>query len=224
MRINHNITKSKTVEIIKELISLYTYAANYRKEKQKWLDDKVYAEHIKKEKMEALDAAYLQRHQKAKERMLEILGVILEAENENDSILEYDVPEFANTVSVIHASAGKLPRVVLESIKHNFSGQYQVLETIGALFEHYGIDLDKVDFADYVQPAFIKLEALQHSVSNLEQSEVSVCVYMKQIRRDLLNFCSVRGITFTDEELKELDFSVDDEMETVIARQEMGLK
>ncbi|MBQ7792741.1 MAG: hypothetical protein IJ367_04565, partial [Clostridia bacterium] len=218
------ITKSKTVEIIKELISLYTYAANYRKEKQKWLDDKVYAEHIKKEKMEALDVAYLQRHQKAKERMLEILGAILEAENVNDSILEYDVPEFAKTVSVIHASAGKLPLVVLESIKHNFAGQYQVLETIGSLFEHYGIDLDKVDFADYVQPAFIKLEALQHNISNLEQSEVSVCVYMKQIKRDLLNFCSVRGITFTDEELKELDFSIDDEMETAIARQEMGLK
>ena len=224
MRINHEITKSKTVDIIKELISLYNYTANYRKEKQRWIDDTTYAEPIKKERMEALDAAYLRRHMETKEKILALLEIILEAENENDDILEYDVPEFANTISVIHASSGNLPLEVLKNIRNNFLGQYQVLVTIRALLEHYEINLDNVDFVTYTQPSFIKIEILKNNVSALEQSEVSVCVDLKQIRRDLLDFCSIRGITFTDAELKDLDFSPDEEMETEIARQTMGLK
>ena len=138
-----------------------------------------------------------------------------------EKILEFDTPEFSNTLAAINAAQGNLPADVINGIKLNFAGQYQALITIKSAFDRYGIDLAPYGYEEYITSAGFAIQPLISAAKNIEQDEVSTVLSLKNLFDDILKFGKVRGIEFTPAE--ETFGEYDEEDRELIARRAMGL-
>lgn len=222
MKVNHEQTKNKIFDIAGLLREQARYAKAYRQNTQKLLDDKTLAEDYKNNEIAKLRTAYIAKYNDTKTKVVEKLNEIIPLELENEAILEFDIPEFANTMSAINSAQGKLPAEVMESIKLNFAGHYQVLNSIKAAFERYEIDLTPYGYEKYTTRAEFAIRDLITSAENIEQDEVSTIVSLNQLFNAIIHFGEVRGIEFT-ENAKTFGDGVDDEVRDILARRAMGL-
>lgn len=221
MKVNHEQTKNKILDICKVLRTQAAYAKRFRQESLNVTTDEMLAQKYKNDRLAELREAYNAKYNETKTRIVEILGQIAEIEHEQEKILEFDVPEFSNTIAAINAAQGKLPADVITNIKLNFAGQYQILMTIKAAFERYEIDLVPYGYEEYTTSAGFVLPGLIHKAENIEQDEISTLLSLKNLFDDVLKFGKVRGITFTPTEETFNEF--DEEDRELLARRAMGL-
>lgn len=220
MKINHDKTKGYILSIC-DLLKCQTKAAKeFKAEKEKVLTDNMLSEEYKNNCVAALRENYIAKYKETKVAIVKKLEAIILAEKENESILEYDVPEFSNTLAAINSAKGNLPSNVIESIKLNFAGQYQALLTIQAAFERYGVNLKDYKFNIYTTVAETAVNALIIQAENIELSEMSAFISLKKLYDNVISFGEIRGIVFTDEQ-KEYPFS--DEVRTEILKKSMRL-
>lgn len=222
MKVNHDKTKSLILNITKLLKAQIQTAKKYKADSDNILSDRLISQEYKNEQIEELRNAYLAKHSETKEKAENALNEILELELENEKILEFDVPEFSNTLAVINAAKGNLPSEVIESIKINFAGQYQTLLAIKSAFERYGVDLKKFGFEEYTISAGSAVKELIYQAQNIEQSETSTIVSLRKLFKDVIRFGEVRGINFSKSE-KTLTADIDDEARKILTRKAMGL-
>lgn len=222
MKVNHEQTKRLIIDIVGILREQAHNTQNYRKSRDDVLSDENTSDSYKHEKIQAMCENYLAGLEKTKEMVSDKLNTILEIESENDDILEYDIPEFANTLSAINSAHGKLPPSVMGHIKLNFAGHYQVLKTIVAAFEHYEIDIKQYSYDEYIENANSQIAILLEKASNLEQSEISGVLALKKLCNDVIHFGELRGLEFTDSE-KSFGVEIDDAAAEILARSAMGL-
>ena len=135
MKVNHEQTKNKILDIVGLLREQARYAKSYEQEQIKITSDEMLAQKYKNDKLAELMTAYIAKYKETKEKVVALLNDIVPIELEQEKILEYDIDEFSNTLAAINAAQGKLPADVMESIKLNFAGHYQALLSIKAAFE-----------------------------------------------------------------------------------------
>ena len=223
MKINHDVTKTQIIGITELLRKQAENATTYRAAKVAVGADEMMSQKYQQDKITALRESYIAHLNDTKAQIIEKLNAILDDELIQESVLECDVPEFANTLAAINAANGVLPIEVMNSIKHNFAGQYQVLLAIRAAFERYEIDLEKCEYTDmYFSSAAMVLPGLINQAETLEQSEVATFASLKQLFRNVIHFGETRGISFTDFE-KDFGEGNNEEADEVIARMAMGL-
>lgn len=231
MKITHETTKTLINEVNELLKAQGRKARNYKEEKAKIEIDKTYSQGYQQELIHKLREDYLNSIQQTKEKALEKLNKMLEFEIEQENILELDVPEFANTLNLIKASRGELNPKVIKSIVLNFAGQYQILKSFNDLFAEYFDEnnsdekpfLQKYVDVTYFLSAEVLLSDVQKAVENIEVSEVSTCMSLRNIFKALIHFGETRGLTFTDSEKDSTDI-INEAEDVDLARQVMGLK
>lgn len=222
MKVNHDKTKNLIIDITDILRAQAQVAKKFRAESNTVNEDKTYSQKYKADLIAKLRENYDAKYNGTKDKITAKLEEILKIELENEEILELDVPEFANTLAAINSAQGNLPGYVIENIKINFAGQYQALSTIAAAFENYNIDLSKYGYTEYLRSAAITIEQLINKTRDIEQSEISTFISLKNLLEDVIRFGEVRGITFS-ENVKTLGADMDDEARTILARKAMGL-
>ena len=223
MKVNHEQTKNKIFDIAGLLREQARYAKTYRQSTQKLLDDETLAQDYKNNEIAKLRQAYIAKYNDTKTKIVDLLNEIATLELENEAVTEFDIPEFANTISVINSAQGKLPADVIHGIKYNFAGHYQVLNSIKAAFERYEIDLAPYGYEEYTTSAGFAINKLITSAENIEQDEVSTVVSLLQLFKDIIHFGEVRGIEFTENAKTFGDGVDDEETKEIIARRAMGL-
>ena len=223
MKINHEITRKNIIEITGLLRTQATVATNYRNTKTAIENDENMSQKYQQESLAQQRENYIAKLCETKEKIKERLEIILEDELKQETILEYDVPEFSNTLAVIDATQGQLPDEVIKNIKYNFAGQYQVLLSINAAFGKYGIELSKYGYDEYLRSASAVIQELIHEAKNIEQSEVSTFVSLRNLFSDIIKFGEVRGIKFSESE-KDFREGHNEEADDIFAKQVMGLK
>lgn len=221
MKVNHEQTKNKILDICRVLRDQANYAKAFRQESKKVIDDEMLAQKYKNDKLAQLREAYNAKYNETKDKVVKMLGEIAEIELEQEKILELDVPEFSNTLATINAAQGKLPADVIEGIKLNFAGQYQALLAIKAAFERYEIDLKHYGYDEYTTSVAFAIKPLENAAANIEQDEVSTVLSLKRLFDDVLKFGKIRGVTFTPDQETFGEF--DEEEENLLARRAMGL-
>lgn len=222
MKVNHEQTRGKIIEITELLKVQAVTAQNFKENSNRVLADESLSQKYQNDRIAELRENYIAKHKETKEKVIAILEEIAPLELENEKILEYDIPEFANTMSAINSTQGKLPADVMESIKLNFAGHYQVLLSIKAAFEHYEIDLTPYKYEEYVTSAASVINDMIKMAENLELSESSSFIALKQLHAKVIRFGEVRGIKFSEEE--RTFGSVSEAVSDALARQAMGLE
>lgn len=220
MRVNHEQTKRLILNIVDMLRNQAQTAKKFKGDSDVLIADNRMSQEFKNERIEELRNNYNAKYNEIKEKVEEKLNAIIPIELENEKILEFDVPEFANTLAVINAAQGKLPSDIIEGIKLNFAGQYQALLAIKATFERYEVDLSAWNFEEYTTSAGFAIQSLITQASNIEQSEVSTFISLQKLFRAVIRFGEVRGIKFS---ASEKTFASNDETSEALARQAMGL-
>lgn len=222
MKVNHDRTKKIIIDITDILRAQAQVAKNFKVESDKVTENKTYSQAYQAEKIDALRREYDIKYNGTKDEVAKKLEEILNIELENEQILEFDVPEFANTLAAINAAKGKLPENVISNIKLNFAGQYQALLTIAATFENYGVEVSRYGYDDYLRSVSLAIEPLIIQARNIERSEVSTAISLKKLLKNVIHFGEVRGITFS-ENVKTLGDGLDDDASNQLARRAMGL-
>jgi hypothetical protein len=222
MKVNHEQTRGKIIEITELLKAQAVTAQNFKENSNKVLADESLSQKYQNDRIAELRENYIVKHKETKEKVIAILEEISPLELENEKILEYDIPEFANTMSAINSTQGKLPADVMESIKLNFAGHYQVLLSIKAAFEHYGIDLTPYKYEVYVTSAAFVINDMMKMAENLELSESSSFIALRQLHAKVIRFGEVRGIKFSPDE--KTFGSISEDVSDALARQVMGLE
>lgn len=222
MKVNHETTKSRILDILGILREQARYAKIYKQECKKVLDDDMLAEKYKTDKVESLRVAYITKHNENKAKVVALLNEIATIETGQEKILDFDIPEFANTVAVINTAKGKLPADVMEGIKLNFAGYYQVLLSIQAVFEQFDIDLTPYNYHEYTTSAGVAVLPLIHAAENIEQEETSTIVSLHKLFKDVIHFGEVRGIEFSGP-AKTFGEGIDEEVQETLTRRAMGL-
>lgn len=222
MKVNHEQTKNKIFDIAGLLREQARYAKNYKQEQIKITSDEMLAQKYKNDRLAELMAAYIAKHKETKEKVVALLNDITPIELEQEAILEFDVPEFQNTLAAINAAQGRLPADVMTGIKLNFAGQYQALLSIKAAFERYEIDLAPYGYEEYTTSAGFAIQPLIHAAENIEQEETSTIIDLQELFKKVIHFGEVRGIKFS-EEAKTFGDGVDDEVRELLALKVMGL-
>lgn len=222
MKVNHDKTKNLIFDIAGILREQARYAKNYRKSIADISADTTYSQDYKSNAIAQLRTKYDEKYHDTKEKVVAKLDEIVLVELENESVLEFDIPEFSNTVAAINATQGKLPAEVMESIKLNFAGHYQVLSAIKAAFDNYDIDLAHYKYEEYTTSAAFAIETLKNAAENIEYSETATIISLHQLFKDVIHFGEVRGIEFSDD-AKTFGEGVDDEVRDALARRAMGL-
>lgn len=222
MKINHEITRKNIIEITGLLRTQATVATNYINTKTAIENDENMSQKYQQESLAKQRENYIAKLCETKEKIKEKLVFILNEELKQEEILEFDVPEFSNTLSAINAAQGKLPEEIIKNIKYNFVGQYQVLLSIKAAFKQYGIELSKYGYDEYLRSAAFVIEDLINKTEDIEQSEVSTFVSLRNLFRDVIRFGEVRGLKFTDSE-KDFGEGHNEKADDILARKAMDL-
>lgn len=217
MKINHEQTKIKLLEITELIKKQYDALNVFNTSKKETLGNEMWAEKAKTDKINELWDTYMNGLSETKTAILERLETIRELEKVNEQILELDVPEFANTLAV--CKSGLLPLDCLENVLKQFAGQRQILlilqrcfsdETYASEFNKYTVDIDTV------------INKLIIVVDNLEQSPDSAAISLQTLFDDVISFGECHGVSFSEYE-KTSGISTDDEKEQQL-RKAMGLE
>lgn len=222
MKVNHDKTKNLIINITDILKTQAQVAKNFKVESDRINADKTYSQKYKADLIAKSREDYNVKYNETKDKITAKLEEILKIELKNEEILELDVPEFSNTLAAINSAQGNLPGYVIENIKINFAGQYQALSIIAAAFENYNVNLSKYGYTEYLRSADIAIEQLINKTRDIEQSEISTFISLKNLLKDVIRFGEVRGITF-NENVKTLGADIDDEARMILARKAIGL-
>ncbi len=222
MKVNHEKTRNKIFEVAGVLREQANYTKTYKQNKSNVLADETYAEAYKNERVDKLRADYLAHHKEVKERLKNMLNDIMAYELENEAVVEFDVPEYTNTVTTITASGSTLSADVINGIILNFAGHYKILNTLKSIFKKNGIDVEYYNFKEYAMSAGEAVPKLISMVENLEQEENSAIVSLKNLLDAVIHFGKVRGIEF-DENSQTLGKEFDGVASNILTRRAMGL-
>lgn len=223
MKVNHENTRINILKITELLKKLAGAATKYINDKLAVEMNDTISQKYQQEQIEELRVNYLSLLQQTKKEIREILDIITEYENEQDKIIEFDVPEYINTIATINATKGELPENVIKNIKYNFAGQYNNLISIKALFDLYDVNVLNYGYAEYVKSAKDALSEIDIMAKNIETSEQSIFIDLRKIFTSIITFGEVRGIKFADVEkdFGELDNPTAQEM---LVNKVMGIK
>lgn len=222
MKINHERTKNKILEITGLIRGQAQAATEYRQKSLNITQDETMSQNYKDEQIERLRDEYIRKYEETKQGLTKKLDEIIPLELENEAVLEFDIPEFANTMTAINAAEGNLPENVIKSIKLTFAGNYQALLSIRAAFERYGIDLEKYGYNEYTESVNTAITPLILEAENIERSEISTFISLRSLFRNVIKFGEVRGINFSESQ-KDFGEGYNEEAANILARQAMGL-
>lgn len=223
MYVNNEQTKNKILDIAGELRKLAHSAKDFRKRTVAILQDETMSEPYKNSKIEDMRTAFTATYDEKREKIVDLLNDIIPLVEENEKKYNLDIPDFANTMSIITASQGNLPIETIESIKLNYAGHYQALLAIRAAFERYEVDLSKYGYDEYTQKGEFAISNLITAAVNIEREETTISLDLVKLFKAVIRFGEVRGIEFS-EEAKTFGDGFDDEAEEILARRVMGLE
>lgn len=222
MKVNHESTKTVLLQIIDELRAQADRATKYNAESHEITENQQISITYKQNLIDDMRVKYLASLEESRSAMRALIERLLAYESDQDKIIEYDVPEYANTIATIKATKGQLPADVIKLIKYNFAGQYNNLVSIATLFKMYGIDVLEYGYKEYVRDAVDALTEIDIMIENMETSAESVHIDLRNIMRKVVTFGEVRGLTFADEE-KSLGAFNDEIAEDLLVDKVMGL-
>lgn len=221
-KINHKPAQDIICKIILRIKEQIKAAETYRQQKTTIETDTRMSREYQETRLKDLMQTYLAGLNETRGFIIENLESIAELEEGNEKILDFDVPEFSETLAAINAAKGKLPEEVIFGIRDKFNGNYQVLLTIVSAFENWGIDLAKYKYNDYITPAAVIIVKLIADAENIETSEVSSFISLRELLHNIVHFGECRGMIFSDE-FKTLDSELETVAKELLARQAMGL-
>ena len=221
-KINHKPAQDIICKIILRIKEQIKAAETYRQQKTTIEADTRMSREYQETRLKDLMQTYLAGLNETRSFIIENLESVAEFEEVNEKILDFDVPEFSETLAAINAAKGKLPAEVIFGIRDKFNGNYQVLLTIASVFENYGLDLTKYKFNDYITPAAEIIVKLIADAENIETSEVSSFISLRELLHNIVYFGECRGMVFGDD-FKMLDSELEDVGKELAARQAMGL-
>lgn len=229
-KINHKSAQDAIADIVARIKKQIEAALSYKEQKVKYETDSRLAQEFRNAKIAEINSAYLVELQKTREFIVEKLEKVAELEKENENILDFDVPEFSETMAAINATKGKLPEAVIFGIRDKFKGNYQVMVTIRAALESFGIDLKPYKFDDYADTAQNRIAALIINAKNIETSEDTSFISLEELLNDVVYFGRCSGMDFSNDfislksDVAESFEKVKDAVKTQIAREAMGLQ
>lgn len=223
MKINHEKTKENILKIISLLNAQGESASRYIKQYHEVVDDQTKSQSYQAEQVELLRVNYYNGYEERKKQIREIIEMVAETEAYNDSIVELDVPEYSNTVAIIHATGGDLPEEFISNAKYNFAGNYNAITSLVALLECYGLKSESFGYKEYARHSSEALNEIDIMVKDLERSEQAVFLDLRMIYEKILTFGKVRGLEFAESELND-DALRNELAEDLIANQVMGIK
>lgn len=223
MKITHEKTKALVLDALELIKEQAKVAKTFKTALAEVETNQDYSELYKKEQIEKLRTGYIAKYNEAKEKISEKLNAILDAEVEQENILEFDVPEFSNTLAAINASEGKLPYEVIDNIKINFAGQYQALNTIVSALKRYGIDLSGYGYENYLKSASNYVSELQIKVENIELSKDATLFSLRDVFDEFVTFAETRGIKLSSDATLFIELS-EEEKQDFLTRRAMGLE
>ena len=228
-KINHKPAQDIICDIILRIKKQVENALNYKKQKVTLETDERLNTEYREGQIKAINEKYLAELQETRAFIAEKLGAVAEIEKENESILDFDVPEFSETMAAVNAAKGKLPEAVIYGIRDKFKGNYQVMATIKAALEGFEIDLKPYKFNDYTAPAEECISQMIINAGNIETSADTSFISLGELLDEIVYFAECRGMVFGDD-FKTFDpetagavAEVKDAIQTQTARQAMGL-
>lgn len=221
-KINHKPAQDIICDIILRIKKQVETTETYRQKKISIEADARMSREYQEKSIQELMQTYLAALNETRAFIIEKLEKVAELEGENEKILDFDVPEFSETLAAINATKGKLPEDVIFGIRDKFNGNYQVLLTITSALENYGIDLKKYQFGDYIATAAEKLVKLIKDAENIETSEASSFISLRELLHNVVHFGECRGMIFSDD-FKMLNSELETVAKDLLARQAMGL-
>ena len=228
-KINHKPAQDIICDIIIRIKKQVETALKFKAQKVNYETDTRLAEEFRSTKIAEINSAYLAELQGTRAFIAEKLEAVAELEAETENIMDFDVPEFTETLTAVNTVKGKLPEAVIYGIRDKFKGNYQVMATIKATLEGFGIDLKPYKFNDYTEPAKESIARLIINAKNIETSEDTSFISLEELLKDVVYFGRCRGMVFGDDfaslpaHVSEAVDKIKDDVKTQIARQAMGL-
>ena len=228
-KINHKPAQDIICDIILRIKKQVENALNYKKQKVTLETDERLNTEYREGQIKAINEKYLAELQDTRAFIAEKLEAVADLEAETENILDFDVPEFSETLTAVNTAKGKLPEAVIYGIRDKFKGNYQVMATIKAALEGFGIDLKPYKFNDYTEPAKESFARLIINAKNIETSEDTSFISLEELLNDVVYFGRCRGMVFSDDfaslptHISDAVDKIKDDVQTQIARQAMGL-
>ncbi len=227
--INHKPAQDIICDIILRIQKQVETALKFKEQKVNYETDTRLAEEFRNTKIAEINSAYLAELQGTRAFIAEKLETVADLEAETENILDFDVPEFSETLAAVNTAKGKLPEAVIYGIRDKFKGNFQVMATIKAALEGFGIDLTPYKFNDYTEPAKESIARLLINAQNIETSEDTSFISLEGLLNDVVYFGRCRGMIFSDNFVSLATDAanglakVKDAVQTQIAREAMGL-
>ena len=222
-KVNHKPTQDIICDVILRIKKQVSEAEAFRQKKIALETDTRMSREYQETQLSELRQSYIAGLNETKTYIIESLGKIAGIEEENEKILDFELPEFPQALASIDAVRGKLPDKIIFSIRDKFKGNHQSLLIIASALKFYGIDIEKYNFKDYITPATSKITELITDAENIEQSEVSSFISLRELLHNIVNFGECRGMIFGDD-FKNLDSELEEIAKDLTARREMGLQ
>lgn len=228
-KINHKPAQDIICDIIERIKKQVETALKFKAQKVNYETDTRLAEEFRNTKIAEINSAYLAELQDTRAFIAEKLEAVADLETETENILDFDVPEFSETLTAVNTAKGKLPEAVIYGIRDKFKGNYQVMATIKAALEGFGIDLKPYKFNDYTEPAKESIARLIINAKNIETSEDTSFISLEELLNDVVYFGRCRGMVFSDDfaslptNISGAVAKIKDDVQTQMARQAMGL-
>ena len=228
-KINHKPAQDIICDIIERIKKQVETALKFKAQKVNYQTDTRLAEEFRSTKIAEINSAYLAELQGTRAFIAEKLEAVAELEAETENILDFDVPEFTETLTAVNTAKGKLPEAVIYGIRDKFKGNYQVMATIKAALEGFGIDLKPYKFNDYTEPAKECIARLIINAQNIETSEDTSFINLEELLNDVVYFGRCRGMVFSDDfaslpaNISGEVAKIKDDVQTQMAREAMGL-
>lgn len=222
MKVNHENTKKKILEITSILKNQANSAKTFKKNKALILQDEARSEKYKTDAVAELAKGYYSLLEDTKKKLIEHLEEIIPLELENEAILQFDIPEYLNTVTTITSAKKELSADVINTIKLNFAGHYQVLNSIASILKSNDISPEQYGYSEYTRSVTDVIPGLISMAENLEQEENNAIISLHNFFKAIIRFGEVRGVAFSESE-KNFGEGIDDEAKETLIRRSMGL-
>lgn len=228
-KINHKPAQDIICDIILRIKKQIKSATTYKAQRLNFETDVRLNDEYRQQSIAKLDSNYLAELGETRAFICEKLEEVAKLEEENDNILDLDVPELSETLSAISTTKGRLPELVISNIFDKFKGNYQVIVTIAAAFKEHGITLDKFNIENRLRTAREVVDGLIVDATNIETSADTSYISLSELLQNIVEWGRGRGMVWSDEfvslgeELDSFIAKVRDDVATQNARQAMGL-
>lgn len=172
-----------------------------------------FSETYKQEQVTELRSNYIDTLINTKLKVNEVLEKIINTEKIQESMLELDIPEFSNTISLINVSGENMSDNTIIGIIENFKGKYLILQEIKNVFSgKYGKDITKLVDKDIFDSVDSVMTNIATMVSNIDQTASTSLRNICNIMQGLIHFGETRGLIFNEYEAdfgeaKEIDLA-----------------